>query len=100
MLMPGVANLVPLFILLRDMNLINSLLALIILGISGAQVVQIFILRNFIEEIPQDMFDAADVDGASPFRQVLYIVLPIVAAIKNLLPLIMPTPKTVKHKLG
>jgi multiple sugar transport system permease protein len=77
MLMPGVANLVPLFILLRDMNLINSLLALIILGISGAQVVQIFILRNFIEEIPQDMFDAADVDGASPFRQVLYIVLPM-----------------------
>jgi multiple sugar transport system permease protein len=77
MLMPGVANLVPLFILLRDMNLINSLLALVILGISGAQVVQIFILRNFIEEIPQDMFDAADVDGASPFRQVLYIVLPM-----------------------
>ena len=77
MLMPGVANLVPLFILLRDMNLINSLLALIILGISGAQVVQIFILRNFIEEIPQDMFDAADVDGAGPFRQVLYIVLPM-----------------------
>ena len=77
MLMPGVANLVPLFILLRDLNLINSLFALIILGISGAQVVQIFILRNFIEEIPQDMFDAADVDGASPFRQVLYIVLPM-----------------------
>lgn len=77
MLMPGVANLVPLFILLRDMNLINSLWALIILGVSGAQVVQIFILRNFIEEIPQDMFDAADVDGASPFRQVLYIVLPM-----------------------
>ena len=81
MLMPGVANLVPLFILLRDMNLINSLLALIILGISGAQVVQIFILRNFIEEIPQDMFDAADVDGASPFRQVLYIVLPMSASV-------------------
>ncbi|MEE2872052.1 MAG: carbohydrate ABC transporter permease [Candidatus Latescibacterota bacterium] len=77
MLMPGVANLVPLFILLRDMNMINSLLALVIIGISGAQVVQIFILRNFIEEIPQDMFDAADVDGASPFRQVLYIVLPM-----------------------
>jgi multiple sugar transport system permease protein len=77
MLMPGVANLVPLFILLRDMNLINSLLALVVLGISGAQVVQIFILRNFIEEIPQDLFDAADVDGASPFSQVVNIVLPM-----------------------
>jgi multiple sugar transport system permease protein len=77
MLMPGVANLVPLFILLRDLDLINSLLALVIIGVSGAQVVQIFILRNFIEEIPQDMFDAADVDGASALRQVLYIVLPM-----------------------
>ena len=36
MLMPGVANLVPLFILLRDMNLINSLLALIIIVALGA----------------------------------------------------------------
>ena len=52
-------------------------LALIIIGTSGAQVVHIYILRNFIEDIPQDMFDAADVDGASPFRQVLNIVLPM-----------------------
>lgn len=39
--------------------------------------VHIYILRNFIEDIPQDMFDAVDVDGASPFRQVLNIVLPM-----------------------
>tara|TARA_Y100000758_G_scaffold221300_1_gene159640 strand:- start:212 stop:955 length:744 start_codon:yes stop_codon:yes gene_type:complete len=77
MLTPGVANLVRLFILLRDLGMINSLLALIIIGTSGAQVVQIYILRNFIEDIPQDMFDAVDVDGASPFRQVLNIVLPM-----------------------
>ena len=77
MLMPGVANLVPLFILLRDLGMIHSLLALIIIGTSGAQVVHIYILRNFIEDIPKDMFDAADVDGASPFRQVLNIVLPM-----------------------
>jgi len=81
MLMPGVANLVPLFMLLRDLSLLNTLLALILVGISGAQVVQIFILRNFIEEIPQDMFDAAEVDGASPLRQVVEIVLPMSGAI-------------------
>ncbi|MBT6144786.1 MAG: carbohydrate ABC transporter permease [Gemmatimonadetes bacterium] len=81
MLLPGVANLVPLFMLLRDLSLLNSLVALILVGISGAQVVQIFILRNFIEEIPKDMFDAAEVDGASPFRQVLEIVLPMSGAI-------------------
>ena len=81
MLMPGVANLVPLFMLLRDLSLLNTLWALVLVGISGAQVVQIFILRNFIEEIPQDLFDAAEVDGASPYRQVIEIVLPMSGAV-------------------
>jgi len=77
MLMPGVANLIPLFILLRNLHLLNTLWALIVIGISGAQVMQIYILRNFIEDIPQDLFDAAEVDGASPFQQVLAIVVPM-----------------------
>jgi multiple sugar transport system permease protein len=77
MLMPGVANLIPLFILLRNLHLLNSLWALILIGISGAQVIQIYILRNFIEDIPQSLFDAAEVDGASPFQQVINIVVPM-----------------------
>jgi ABC-type glycerol-3-phosphate transport system permease component len=77
MLMPGVANLIPLFILLRNMSLLNTLWALVVVGVSGGQVVQIYILRNFIEEIPQDLFDAAEVDGASPLRQVMHIVVPM-----------------------
>ena len=77
MLMPGVANLIPLFILLRNLSLLNSLWALIILGMAGAQVVQIYILRNFIEDIPQDLFDAAEVDGAPAFQQVLHVVVPM-----------------------
>ncbi|MBT6148029.1 MAG: carbohydrate ABC transporter permease, partial [Gemmatimonadetes bacterium] len=81
MLMPGVANLVPLFVLLRDLNLLNSLWALIVVGVSGAQVIQIFILRNFIEEIPQDLFDAAEVDGAGPVSQIVNIVLPMSGAV-------------------
>jgi len=77
MLMPGVANLIPLFILLRDFSLLNTLWALVVVGVSGGQVVQIYILRNFIEDIPQDLFDAAEVDGASAVRQVLHIVVPM-----------------------
>lgn len=81
MLMPGVANLIPLFILLKNIHLINSLWALIVLGVAGAQVFQIYVLRNFIDELPQDLFDAAEVDGASPFRQVVNVVLPMSGSI-------------------
>ena len=81
MLMPGVANLIPLFILLKNIHLINSLWALVVLGVAGAQVFQIYVLRNFIEELPQDLFDAAEVDGASPFRQVVNVVLPMSGSI-------------------
>ncbi len=77
MMMPAIANLVPLFILLRDMNLLNTLSALIIVGASGGQIFGIFMLRNFIADIPQDLFEAAEIDGATHFQQVRHVVLPL-----------------------
>lgn len=85
MLMPGVANLIPLFVLLKEINLLNSLWALVIVGISGGQVMQIYILRNFIEEVPKDLFDAAEVDGASPLQQIWHIVVPMSGSILSTL---------------
>ena len=43
MLMPGVANIVPLFALLKSLNLLNTLWALVILGVSGVQVFNIYV---------------------------------------------------------
>jgi multiple sugar transport system permease protein len=81
MLMPGVANLVPLFELLTKMNMLNSLWTLIILGAAGGQVFNIFVLRNFIEDLPRDLFEAAEIDGASHFKQMVNVVLPMCAPI-------------------
>lgn len=81
MLMPGVANIVPLFNLLKSLDLLNTLWALIILGIAGGQVFNIFILRNFIEDLPRDLFEAAEMDGASHFQQILNIVIPMSGSI-------------------
>jgi ABC-type sugar transport system permease subunit len=69
MMMPAIANLVPLFNLLRDLNLLNTLLALIIVGVSGGQIFAIFMLRQFVSDIPQDLFEAAEIDGANHFQQ-------------------------------
>jgi ABC-type glycerol-3-phosphate transport system permease component len=81
MLMPGVANLIPLFSLLKNLNLLNTYFALIILGTSGGQVVTIYILRNFIEEIPKDLFESAQMDGAGHLQQILHIVIPFSGSI-------------------
>lgn len=81
MLMPGVANIVPLFMLLKSMNLLNTLWALIVIGIAGGQVFKIYVLRNFIEDIPRDLFEAAEIDGASHLHQIRHIVLPMAAPI-------------------
>ncbi len=77
MLLPGVANIVPLFTLLKDMNLLNTLWALIIVGIAGGQVFNLFVLRNFIEDLPKDLFEAAEMDGASHFKQIVNVVVPM-----------------------
>lgn len=77
MLLPGVANIVPLFTLLKDMNLLNTLWALIIVGIAGGQVFNLFVLRNFIEDLPKDLFEAAEMDGASHFKQIVNVVIPM-----------------------
>jgi ABC-type glycerol-3-phosphate transport system permease component len=77
LMMPSVANLVPLFRLLADLNLLNTLAALIIVGTSAGQIFAIFVLRNFVADIPQDLFEAAEIDGANHFQQMRMVVLPL-----------------------
>ena len=76
-LMPHVINLIPLFSLLRAYGLLNTLSALIIVYTAGGQVICVYLLRGFIEDIPGDLFDAAQIDGASHMQQVRTIVVPM-----------------------
>lgn len=77
MMYPAVANMVPTFRLISALGLYNSHWALILLGVASAQAFTIYVLRNFIEEIPQDLFDAASVDGSSLLGQIWHIVIPL-----------------------
>jgi len=77
MLYPGVANMVPTFTLISQLGLYNSHWALILLGLAGGQAITIYVLRNFIEDIPQDLFDAATIDGCGILGQVRHVVVPL-----------------------
>lgn len=77
MLIPSVTNIVPLFTLLKKLNLLNSLWGLIAVAVASGQVFNIFVLRNFIEDLPRDLFEAAEMDGAGHWKQIIHIVIPL-----------------------
>jgi ABC-type glycerol-3-phosphate transport system permease component len=73
----GAATLVMICMLVDQLGLMNNLLALILLGGVGGQVTCVFILRQFIEEIPKELFESAQIDGAGHLRQIWNIVVPL-----------------------
>jgi ABC-type glycerol-3-phosphate transport system permease component len=66
---------IPRFILVNSLGWINTWQALIVPGLASSMV--IFLFRQFFEEIPQDLIDAARVDGASWARLFMAVVLPL-----------------------
>ncbi len=77
MLYPGISNMVPTFKIICSLNLYNTYWSLILLGVAGGQVFNIYILRNFIEEIPQDLFDAVEIDGGNVWTNIWNVVIPL-----------------------
>ena len=72
---PGVF--VPLYILLKNIGLLNTRTGLILCYISGGLAFGIFLLRSFFEELPKEIEEAALIDGASKFRIYWSIALPL-----------------------
>ncbi len=66
---------IPRFILVNSLGWINTWQGLIVPGLASSMV--IFLFRQFFEEIPQDLIDAARVDGASWGRLFMAVVLPL-----------------------
>ena len=67
---------IPKFLILREAGLYNSLGALIVPTFLG-EAFYIFLLRQFFRTIPQEMIDAARVDGCSEWGVLWRVVLPL-----------------------
>jgi ABC-type glycerol-3-phosphate transport system permease component len=77
MMFPGVLTLVPSFLLVKQLGLLNSYSALIFPMIAGGQVFAIFVFKSFFDGLPQDLLDAAKIDGAGFLGLYWHVVVPL-----------------------
>ncbi len=77
LMIPGELTLIPSFLLVKSLGLLNTHLVLILPYIAGGQVFAIFIMRSFFQSMPEEMFEAARMDGANELQTFLRIGLPL-----------------------
>jgi putative aldouronate transport system permease protein len=78
MAIPGELIMIPLFIVNRNLGLLNTLYALILSGaVSGFSII---LMRNFFQSVPYDLWESAKIDGAGDFHIFRTIYLPLAQA--------------------
>jgi multiple sugar transport system permease protein len=75
MALPGEVALVPGFLLVRDLHLTDTLWALVLP--SAANAFSIFLLKGFFDSLPQELYEAALIDGAGEFTLFTRITIPL-----------------------
>nr|WP_197029945.1 carbohydrate ABC transporter permease [Paenibacillus sp. 1-18] len=75
MMIPGQVTMIPVYLILNQMGLTNTMMGIVLPGLVGA--FAIFLFRQFMSDIPEELLEATRLDGAGEFRTFLQIVLPI-----------------------
>lgn len=73
--LPGIMFLVPNFLLVTRLGLLNQYAGVILPGLAG--VFGVFFLRQFFESLPRELEEAAQIDGASILQTFYFIALPL-----------------------
>ena len=79
LVIPAQVGMLPLFLMLKSMGLVNTMAGVVIPFMAG--VFGIFMIRQYALSIPDDLLDAARVDGAGEYRIFWTIVLPVIRPI-------------------
>jgi len=92
LMLPLRLGVIPLFLLMRNLHLLDTLWALILIYAASGLPSAVFILTGFFRTLPQDLDSAARIDGAGEWRIFTTIMLPLVrpalviVAIYNIIP--------------
>jgi multiple sugar transport system permease protein len=75
MMVPGQVTMMPVFLILKNLGLLNTFTGLILPGIGS--VFGIFMLRQFMRAVPEEILEAARIDGCSEFKIFYGIMMPL-----------------------
>ena len=79
MMVPGAVTMIPNYLVPRTLRLTNTFTGLVLPSIYNAWA--LFLLRQNIMAVPEPYFEAAIIDGATPFAVYRHVVLPLVKPI-------------------
>lgn len=78
MMIPGESLIIPQYLMFRNMSLLNSYASLILPGLGASM--GVLILKQFMDGLPESLFEAARIDGCSSFRMLWQITAPLTKA--------------------
>ena len=78
-MMPGMAFIIPFFLLYRQVGLMDSILGLVIIYMTMNLSLVLWSMRNFFDAVPRELEEAAFIDGASVLQAFRRVVLPVSA---------------------
>jgi multiple sugar transport system permease protein len=76
---PPIVSAVPLFLMMRDLRLLNTLAALVIVYTAFNLPFVVWMMRGFFQELPRELEEAAMVDGDTRLGALVRVMLPLVA---------------------
>ena len=74
MMIPGQVTMIPRYLLVQNLHLFNTKWALVVPNLIG--VFSVYLAKQFIEDVPNSLCEAAKMDGAGPFRIYWSVILP------------------------
>ena len=77
-LLPAVAVVMPIFLALNYIKLLDTRLGLILLYSAAGVPLMIWLVKTFFEDIPYELIEAADIDGCNRFASFFKIILPLI----------------------
>lgn len=78
-MLPVVAAILPLYVIVSNIGLLDNIWALVILYTSMNLPIAVWMMRSFFLEVPGELLEAASLDGAGTWRSVREVILPIVS---------------------
>ena len=76
-MVPNVALVVPIFLLFLQLDLFKSYLAMILPITAGVIPFAVLVFKNYLDNVPNELLEAAQIDVAGPFMILIKIILPL-----------------------